>query len=162
MQAGAIFSPLIVAAWHIIRMADGTTFSHCHRAGDAVHATLGPAQAAVDAFAGDQALDTTTKRRLAIIVEELLVNVIDHASHGRDIALRLGLQHGEDGVVITIDDDSVAFDPRTVAPPELPSPDHGGGVGLAIVKAWADILSYDSENGRNRLVLRLRPRSYPG
>jgi anti-sigma regulatory factor (Ser/Thr protein kinase) len=142
-------------------MADGTTFSHCHRAGDAVHATLGPAQAVVDAFAAAQALDATTKRRLAIIVEELLVNVIDHAMHDRDIALGLQLRHGQDGLVITIDDDSVAFDPRSVAPPELPNADHGGGVGLAIVKAWADIVSYDSEDGRNRLVLRLRPRRDP-
>jgi anti-sigma regulatory factor (Ser/Thr protein kinase) len=142
-------------------MADGTTFSHCHRAGDAVHATLGPAQAAVDAFAAAQALDATTRRRLAIIVEELLSNVIDHAVHGRDIALGLDLQTAEDGIAITIDDDSLAFDPRTVAPPELPNADRGGGVGLAIVKAWADIVSYDSESGRNRLVLRLRSRRGP-
>lgn len=142
-------------------MADGTTFSHCHRAGDVVHATLGPAQAVVDAFAAAQALDATTRRRLAIIVEELLINVIDHATHGGDIALGFELRHGEDGVAITIDDDSVAFDPRTVAPPELPNPEHGGGVGLAIVKAWGDIISYDSENGRNRLVLCLRPRRDP-
>lgn len=126
-----------------------------------MHATLGPAQAAVDAFAAAQALDATTKRRLAIIVEELLINVIDHAIHGRDIALGLDLQTVEDGVAITIDDDSIAFDPRTVAPPELPNPDRGGGVGLAIVKAWADIVSYDSEHGRNRLVLRLRSRCDP-
>ncbi|WP_068072800.1 ATP-binding protein [Novosphingobium lentum] len=143
-------------------MAKGITISLCHRAGDDPGATLYPALVATHQFAAVRKLDAAMTSRLAIIVEEVATNVIDHAAPDRDVTLTLHLGHGSDGLpdglVITLEDDSAAFDPRTVEPHALPNPDRGGGVGLALVKAWSDIVAYDSAGGINRLVLRLHPR----
>ncbi|HEX8055951.1 MAG TPA: ATP-binding protein [Novosphingobium sp.] len=137
-------------------MVSGTTISHCHKSGHELSAALLAATAAVEAFAGAADLDRVTARRLAIIVEEVVANVLDHAAHDRDITLTLSLRPDESGPLVTLEDDSDPFDPRTAAPAEAPNPDRGGGVGLALVAAWADIVSYDSADGRNRLVLQQR------
>lgn len=137
-------------------MVSGTTISHCHKAGRELSDALLAATGAVEAFAGTAELDRVTARRLAIIVEEIVANILDHAAHGRDIAFTLSLHPDEGGPLVTLEDDSDAFDPRSVAPAEAPNPDRGGGVGLALVAAWADIVSYDSTGGRNRLVLQQR------
>ena len=124
---------------------------------DIVHSAI----VATFQFAGEQALPATTTRRLAIIVEEIVTNVLCHASDGRDIALTLRLHHGEDGLFVTLEDDSIPFDPRSAPLRELPNPDRGGGVGLALVKAWTKIVSYDCEGRQNRLVLQLHPSGDP-
>jgi anti-sigma regulatory factor (Ser/Thr protein kinase) len=120
---------------------------------DILHSAL----TAVDEFAGAQALHATMARRLAIIVEEIVTNVLGHASPGRDIALTLRLHQDDEGLFVTLEDDSIPFDPRLAPLPELPNPDRGGGVGLALVKAWTEIVSYDCEGSQNRLVLHLHP-----
>jgi serine/threonine-protein kinase RsbW len=137
-------------------MVSGTTISHCRKSGHDPCEALAAAQAGVDDFAGVQGLDRVAARRLAIIVEEVVANLLDHAAHDRDIAFGLSLERNEGTVLITLEDDSDAFDPRTVPIAETPNPDRGGGVGLTLVAAWADIVSYDSAGGRNRLILRQR------
>lgn len=137
-------------------MVSGTTISHCHKAGHELSDALVAATNAVDRFASAEGLDRITARRLAIIVEEIVANLLDHAAHDRDIAFKLSLDRGESGPLVTLEDDSDAFDPRTVPIAEMPNPERGGGIGLALVAAWADIISYDSAGGWNRLVLRQR------
>ena len=137
-------------------MVPETTISHCHKSGHELSQALVAATGAVDTFAETEGLDRVTARRLAIIVEEVVANLLDHAAHDRDIAFRLSLHRGESGPLVTLEDDSDPFDPRTVPAVEAPNPERGGGVGLAIVTAWADIVAYDSAGGRNRLVLRQR------
>jgi anti-sigma regulatory factor (Ser/Thr protein kinase) len=137
-------------------MVSGTTISHCHKSGHELSQALVAATGAVDTFAYAEGLDRIAARRLAIIVEEIVANLLDHAAHDRDIAFDLSLDRSESGTLVTLEDDSDAFDPRTVPIAEAPNPDRGGGVGLTLVTAWADIVSYDSAGGRNRLILRQR------
>jgi serine/threonine-protein kinase RsbW len=137
-------------------MVSGTAISLRLRAGQGPAAVFDAVTAAVDGFSAIQALDRTTARRLAIVAEEIVANLIEHAAHGRDIAVALSLDLEDGGLLLTLTDDSDAFDPRDAAPADLPNPVRGGGVGLALVKAWCDILSYDSEAGHNRLTLRFR------
>lgn len=137
-------------------MVSGTTISHCHKSGQELSDALVAATNAVESFAGAEGLDRIAARRLAIIVEEIVANLLDHAAHDRDIAFNLSLDRGESGALVTLEDDSDPFDPRTVPLAEAPNPDRGGGVGLALVAAWADIVSYDSAGGWNRLVLQQR------
>lgn len=137
-------------------MVSGTTISHCHKAGHALSDAMVAATGAVDSFAGAQNLDRIAARRLAIIVEEVVANLLEHAAHDRDIAFNLMLGPDQGGVIVTLEDDSDPFDPRTIPIADMPNAERGGGVGLALVAAWADIVSYGSEGGWNRLVLRLR------
>ncbi|RZK00516.1 MAG: ATP-binding protein [Novosphingobium sp.] len=137
-------------------MVSGTTISRCHKAGQEAGDTLIAAMALVERFAASHGLETPATQRLAIVVEEIVSNLLCHAAHDRDIAFTLSLDHGEAGPHIVLDDDSDPFDPRTAPIPEMPEPVRGGGVGLALVGAWCDIVAYDSAQGRNRLILRLR------
>ncbi|MCW1429467.1 ATP-binding protein [Novosphingobium sp. JCM 18896] len=137
-------------------MVSGTTISLRHQAGQAAGDALIAAMALVDRFARSQALEVPAAQRLAIVVEEIVSNLIDHAAHGREITFALTLDQDEAGPHILLDDDSDPFDPRAAPLPDSPNPVRGGGVGLALVDAWCDIVAYDSAQGRNRLILRLR------
>lgn len=134
-------------------MVSGTTISRRHQAGQEAGDALIAAMALVERFAVSQGLETPATQRLAIVVEEVLSNLLGHAARDRDIAFTLTL---EPGPRIVLDDDGAPFDPRDAALPDLPNPVRGGGVGLALVDAWCEILSYHSMPGRNRLILRLR------
>jgi anti-sigma regulatory factor (Ser/Thr protein kinase) len=147
--------------WHITGMASGTTISLCHRAGDDLSRALRPALVEVHEFAGRIALDAAMTRRLAIVAEELLVNLLEHgASSGPSGALNAALQIDQtpERLELMLEDDGPSFDPRGAEPADMPNMDRGGGVGLALVKAFAQIDSYASAGGVNRLCLRMNRR----
>ena len=95
-----------------------------------------------------------TCARLAVIVEELVVNLVEHAAVDGDAVIGLGLAATPDGVHVVLIDEAKPFDPRT-APHvgAVPNMERGGGAGLAIVRAWSRILTYSRIGGRNRLEL---------
>jgi len=105
-------------------------------------------------FAVDAALNDEASEKLAIVVEEWLLNVVEHggAAEGSRIGLRL---RRLDGLVrITFTDSGQAFDPRPIEF-EGPNEERGGGAGLALIKAWTRIAAYARRSGRNCLVLEL-------
>lgn len=114
------------------------------------------AVALVHEFSATNALASATGAKLAILVEEAVTNLYDHADIQPGFAGSLALSADDDGVGICLCDSGTAFDPRTVEDTHAPDLDRGGGAGLALIRAWADILDYRSENGRNRLELKLR------
>jgi serine/threonine-protein kinase RsbW len=93
--------------------------------------------------------------QLAVIVEEWAANIVEHsrASPGSLIVLRL--ERVGDAARLTFTDAGVAFDPRTLedAGPNL---ERGGGAGIALIRTWCEIETYERRRGRNRLVLRSR------
>ncbi len=95
-----------------------------------------------------------TCARLAVIVEELVVNLVDHAEIAGGGTIALALTPTAQGVEVVLIDQAVPFDPRT-APHigAVPNEERGGGAGLAIVRAWSRILTYSRIGGRNRLEL---------
>ncbi len=125
-------------------------------------ATLAADEAAVGAacevardFAAEAGLGDDIAARLCIIVEELVVNLVEHAGLGAPDQLIMELGWDGRDVTMVLTDPGPPFDPRTAAPPgELP-PERGGGAGLAMVQAWAHIESYVRYGGINRLMLRL-------
>ena len=145
-------------------MGSGTTISLCHQAGEDLSRTLRTALVEVHEFAGRIAIDAAMTRRLAIVAEELLVNLLEHGAEsalGGALNASLRLDQTAEGLALTLEDDGVAFDPRGVGPVAMPNPERGGGVGLALVKAFAQIEGYTSEDGLNRLTLRMNPRRNP-
>ena len=93
-----------------------------------------------------------TSARLAIIVEELVLNLIDHGGARGEIAIALSAD--TDAISLILIDSGAPYDPRHAAIPAT-IPDRGGGVGLALVGAWARIVDYTRTEGRNRLILTL-------
>jgi anti-sigma regulatory factor (Ser/Thr protein kinase) len=137
-------------------MVSGTTISHRHTAGQPLSVALAPALAAATGFASQAGLDPIARHRLAIVVEELIANLGDHAARGRDFAFTLALEHAASGLWLVLEDDCPAFDPRHAAPIEMPNAERGGGGGLALVRAWCEIVTYDSDAAGNWLTLRFR------
>lgn len=119
---------------------------------DAVHLMVEEAKR----FAAARRLSQAEAAKLAIVVEELVINLVDYGWDGEPGRTELVLDRTGDGIAIMLSDDGVAFDPR-MADRDDAIPDRGGGAGINIIRAWADILDYRSEHGWNRIELRLRP-----
>lgn len=106
------------------------------------------------AFAEAARLDARAADSLAIIVEEWLVNVIEHggAAPSARIVLRFGRR--PDCVRVLVTDAGRPFDPRAVTF-EGPNLARGGGAGLTLIQAWCRIADYRRRRGRNRLVFEM-------
>lgn len=95
--------------------------------------------------------------RLCIIVEELIANLHDHGGLTDRDEVELTLVAEPAYIHVTIVDPGKAFDPRTA--PNSSQPERGGGAGLALVRAWAEIISYEVTGAGNRLELLMPRRS---
>lgn len=114
--------------------------------------------ATTQAFCAARTLEAPIAARLAIIVEELVTNLVEHGGVEEDDEIELTLEGGDGAIRIGLGDSGRAFDPRDSAPTgEIP--DRGGGAGLDLVRAWAEILDYRSRDGWNRLDLRMPARA---
>ena len=105
-------------------------------------------------FAERAGLGREDRVRLCIILEELVTNLFEHGEMPDGAAAELVLTGEADAVHILLSDPARPFDPRT-APEDGPPKERGGGAGIRIVRQWARIVSYETEEGRNRLELRL-------
>lgn len=120
--------------------------------------TLSGAGALVDAialaraFGEAQRLAEADLARFCIVVEELVANLFDHGQLTEldRIALTFAREAGH--VRIALTDPGAAFDPRQV-PPNGERSDRGGGAGIDLVRAWAEIVGYEVTGDGNRLEL---------
>ena len=105
-------------------------------------------------FGEAQWLTNDEMARLCIIVEELVANLYDHGGLTKVDKVELSLGSEPDGIRITIADSGKPFDPRS-APTKRQRPERGGGVGIDIVRSWAQVIAYDVTAGGNRLEVLL-------
>lgn len=108
------------------------------------------------AFAAENGLAEPFATRIGIVVEELVANVMVHGAAAATVEVDAMLELGHGAVRFVLDDNGIAFDPRTHPLPDRPHPVTGGGAGLPLVRAWAEILDYRREDGRNRVELVIR------
>ena len=142
--------------WHNTAMGAGKRFSARVSAGDDPAAASLGALAVAEDFASEAGLDARGGARLAVVVEELVSNAVRHGAQGGSIAIDLELSAGDDEIGLSLIDDGVAFDPTVDRAFSGPDAETGGGVGLALVRAWANSLVYRRADGRNVVELRLR------
>lgn len=128
--------------------AKSTHFCELAVAPDMIAVALGHARS----FAETMCLGEDTAK-LAIIVEELLFNLMDYGAPPAGDRVMLHFAAHDDGVRLTIDDPGTPFDPRSVSRKGNLPPERGGGAGLALVRAWSRIESYALQDGRNRTTL---------
>lgn len=96
--------------------------------------------------------------RLELVLEEAMMNRLWHAfpdGGEHEIGVTLALQ--PDALVLTIDDDGIAFDPLQAAPPP-PTPTsvaeaQVGGLGLLLTRKAARECRYERRDGRNRFTV---------
>jgi anti-sigma regulatory factor (Ser/Thr protein kinase) len=117
-------------------------------------AFLGEAVGSARQFALDQGLGTRDRAHICIIVEELVANLIDYGGRNGDPEISLEFARVAGAVTLVIYDNGRPFDPRN-APAKANVPVRGGGAGLRLVSAWSEIVSYGSDDGRNRLEVNM-------
>ncbi len=105
-------------------------------------------------FASSQHLNADDLARLCIVVEELVANLYDHGGLTEQDEVELRFASEPDGIRVTIVDPGTPFDPWA-APRKIGRPERGGGVGIDIVRTWAQFVSYRSSADGNRLELLL-------
>ncbi len=86
-----------------------------------------------------------------------MTNVIyyAYADRGRH-EIRVGLEWNGEELRATVEDDGRPFNPLDKEPPAIPASLEEAGVGgwgIPIVRAFADDLSYERRDGRNRLTI---------
>lgn len=105
-------------------------------------------------FGEAQWLSNDELARICIVIEELVANLYDHGGLTEIDKVELSLASEPGGIRITIADPGKPFDPRA-APTKGQRPERGGGVGIDIVRSWAQFVAYDVTAGGNRLELLL-------
>ena len=97
-----------------------------------------------------------TRSKVAIVVEEVISNSLRHGGENRDVSLSLALEEKAGAVELEIEDDAPPFDPSRTVDFSGPDPRTGGGIGLAIIRAWGEDITYARRDNRNILRLTLR------
>lgn len=96
-------------------------------------------------------------RRIQLIVEELLVNIICHGGTEGDHCVRIQFKSSSDLIEITLEDDARPFNPIIQPAPDLDvllEEREPGGLGLHLVKNMVDDLIYHRRDHKNILIIK--------
>lgn len=112
---------------------------------------------AVEAFLAERAVAASARLRVAMLLEEAVMNVAMHGHappDGHELQLSVAV-HG-DRIELVIEDDGIAFDPVSAALPAPPASleeSRPGGLGVRLMRRFAREMHYQRRDGRNRLTL---------
>jgi anti-sigma regulatory factor (Ser/Thr protein kinase) len=105
-----------------------------------------------------ETLDAGARYRVELVFEEIVANIVRHGAPGGGAAdVRFSLDLRDGSVVLTFDDDGVAFDPRG-RPDPVPARSleqaKVGGLGLMMVRRAASAIDYRrTPERRNELIV---------
>lgn len=111
----------------------------------------------------DQGLRAETRRKLGVVLDEILTNVAKYAfsetAHRAQGAIRVELRTGRRGAVeLVVEDSGSPFNPlyQPASPTLAPLAERRvGGLGIYLVRHLASRLHYERRGDRNRLVVEL-------
>jgi anti-sigma regulatory factor (Ser/Thr protein kinase) len=111
----------------------------------------------IASLAEDLALTPRTAFRLELALTEAVTNVLQHglgdAAHG---FVQVTAAVGPKGLALTVSDPGPPFDPLQVAPHDTPGSLEDaavGGLGIHLLRQYADACAYAYRDGRNELTL---------
>ena len=93
--------------------------------------------------------------KLDLVLEEILVNVTNHAYSGKSGKVEIDCFTRSDFFCVTVRDWGTAFDPLSVDESNLPTDidlRKIGGVGLLLVTTMSDSCTYERKNDANELT----------
>lgn len=95
-----------------------------------------------------------------LCLAELAANTLEHggAARGND-RITVAIRRAGDGIEVEFTDARAAFDPTRIAPAAAPHAGVAkppGGLGLKLVRAYADELGYRDDGVHNRITLKIR------
>ena len=115
---------------------------------------------AVADYCQREGIQQRLQRRLKVIVDELVSNLLLHANAqgGRELLIEVQLDRTADGLRLCMRDNGQTFNPLEAPVPDLASDlDHReiGGLGLHLVRQLASSLTYRREGNSNVIMLEL-------
>ncbi|MFQ5643451.1 MAG: ATP-binding protein, partial [Thiogranum sp.] len=114
-----------------------------------------------ETFADTHALDDPVRRKVKLVLDELLANVMAYGWPDSPVgAIEVGLKLRRGDLVITLSDDGVPFNPLQASRPDVQralSERKPGGLGIHLTRELMDELSYRRSADRNIVTLRTRP-----
>jgi serine/threonine-protein kinase RsbW len=105
-------------------------------------------------------MQTGARGTAQIVLAEVLNNIVEHAYAGQEGAIVVALQHGRDGVTVTVRDHGRPF-PMEELPqghlPQITSFDDlpEGGFGWFLIRSLVEDLHYERRDDCNHLSFRL-------
>ena len=117
----------------------------------------------LEAYAGEAKIPPKTAYRLAVVCEELAVNVAMHGTGGEHGATYVEIKIRQDGdhrLHLSVEDDGRPFDPLAHAAPDISAEldeREAGGLGIHFVRTLVQEIAYERDGGRNRLTAALDP-----
>ena len=132
---------------------------------DELHISLSPPRLSalrdvsrmVEAFGAVHRLDASRVYMLNLALDELITNSVNYGFDGvAEPRIEITLWISGRLLVLTITDNGRRFDPTERARPDLSSPLEdrpAGGLGLHLVRTFADRVTYQFTEGENRLTL---------
>ena len=115
---------------------------------------VGDAVAAARGFGEANGLAKDDMARLCIVVEELVTNLYEHGGQAETDPIELSLARDAGALRIALVDSAKPFDLNAAPASSRPS-ERGAGVGIDLVRAWAEFVDYRSTSAGNRLELLL-------
>jgi anti-sigma regulatory factor (Ser/Thr protein kinase) len=101
-----------------------------------------------------QGLEDGVRYNVELVFEEVATNIVRHGKPRGDVALGVSF---DDDVVLTFEDDGIAFDPRERPAPLVPDSIEEaeiGGLGLVLVRKICRRIDYErTSQHRNRLTV---------
>ncbi len=108
-------------------------------------------------FAEKHGIPVDVARKLGVAFDDLLHNIVSYAyDDEEEHEIHVSVELADRGLVATIADDGVPFDPLGRPSPDTAAPlteREIGGLGIHIVRNVMDELSYCRRDGRNVLTL---------
>jgi anti-sigma regulatory factor (Ser/Thr protein kinase) len=111
-------------------------------------------RAEVEEFCAGHGLAKAVVFKVRVVLEELVLNLIDHATGSATdrIDLRIDVEPGQ--VVLVLEDDANPFDPRSAPAFDKAKPFEERaprGMGIQLVRSMTEGMEYDRVGSRNRL-----------
>src|SRR5262245_28244538 len=115
------------------------------------------------AASGEAGFEGVARLFVEVIIEELFTNSVVHG-YGGDSSQPVWVSVAEENgkLSLTYEDAAPSYNPLAPAAPDLEAPVEErrvGGLGIPLVKALSESVTYDRYDGRNRLTLIITPRS---
>ncbi len=112
----------------------------------------------VEAFGDANRLPVPKVFVINLMLDELITNAVTHGSFGEasDPKIEIHLRVDHDVLILMIEDNGQMFDPTIDTRPDITSSletREVGGLGLHLVKSFAERISYEFSGGKNRLTL---------